>query len=336
MFCCLLSSGCQCSVACYFFSISFRCVGLFHLKDSPLLSWCLWEQPCSANWGWVQEWYLLTSLQGGWAVGSTPLSSHLQPSVPSWLQSPDHAAHTLQPCTWLKVFSTQPVGIIHAEIPASEQPGAPVTSWPWPFPSPTSVCPGFLPSLLCFQPVALPPTHWENRMYLAAAPLLHFHPDDTPLPFRPSPVPSSSLQQRRRPPLLCRVCLSHLPPPSGPLCWDPRFCLPPPSACSRQYTNRLTNKILHALPCFSALFIVSFLEELFASPLIHPKKDYYYQIFQAYRKCHAITIYLPFSFVKWIFTFCHICFIPFDRKILLQMQLNSLYISPLSYSCSFL
>lgn len=68
--------------------------------------------------GWVQEWYLLTSLQvaGQWGPHLYLLTS--QPSVPSWLQSPDHAAHTLQPCMWLKVFSTQPVGIIHAEIPA--------------------------------------------------------------------------------------------------------------------------------------------------------------------------------------------------------------------------
>lgn len=66
--------------------------------------------------------------------------------------------------------------------------------------------------------------------------------------------------------------LSTLPPPSGPLCWDPRFCLPPPQHVPANTQIDLQIKILHALPCFSALFIVSFLEELFASPLIHPKK----------------------------------------------------------------
>lgn len=167
--------------------------------------------------GWVQEWYLLTSLQvaGQWGPHLCILT--LRPSVPSWLQSPDHAAHTLHPL-YLTQGLLYPTCGYHScwEPSPSEQPsGAPVT-WPWPFPSPTSVCPGFLPSLLCFQPVTLPPTHWENRMYLAAAPLLHFHPDDTPLPFRPSPVPSSWFQQRRRPPGLCRVCLSPpCPRPQG-------------------------------------------------------------------------------------------------------------------------
>ena len=68
--------------------------------------------------GWVQEWYLLTSLQvtGQWGPHLYLLT--LQPSVPSRPQSPDHAGHTYTLHTWLKVFSTHPVGIIHAESPA--------------------------------------------------------------------------------------------------------------------------------------------------------------------------------------------------------------------------
>ena len=178
-----------------------------------------WSSHAVLIGGWVQEWYLLISLQVARQWDPHLCLLTLQPSVPSWLPSPDHTAHTLH-SLYLTQGLLYPTCGYHScwEPSPSEQPsGAPVTSWPWPFPSPTSVCPGFLPSLLCFQPVTLPPTHWENRMYLAAAPLLHFHPDDTRLPFRPSPVPCSWFQQRRRPPRLCSLPLSTLPPPSGPL-----------------------------------------------------------------------------------------------------------------------
>lgn len=122
--------------------------------------------------------------------------------------------------------------------------------------------------------------------------------------------------------------LSTLSPPSGPLCWDPRFCLPPPQHIPTNTQIDLQIKILHALSCFSALFIVSFLEELFASPLIHPKKKItIIRYFKHIGNVTYITIYLPFSFVKQIFTFCHICFIPFDRKIVANAVEFPLYFS---------
>lgn len=219
MFCCLLSSGLWCSVACYFFSISFRCVGLFHLKDSPLLSWCLWEQPCSATWGLSAGGYLLTSLQvaGQWGPHLYLLTS--QPSVPSWLPSPDHAAHSTT-LSWLKVFSTQPVGIIHAEIPAQVS-SLLVLLWPQHDLSFTHFCIGFLPSLLCFQPApAL--THWEKQNVPSSSPSSPFPPRWHTSPIQTLSCSFLFVTAEERPPLLCRVCLSPpCPPPSGPLCWDP-------------------------------------------------------------------------------------------------------------------
>ena len=199
-------------------------------------------------------------IAGDRAVGSPPLSSHLRtlcalPALVSW----SRCSH-LHP-SYLTQGLFYPTCGYHScwEPSPSEQPsGAPVTSSPWPFPSPTSVCPGFLPSLLCFQPVTLPPTHWENKLCLAAAPLLHFHPDDTPLPFRSFSVPSSSFQHRSTLSSCPKSASLHPAPTGRASVVGPYVLSPTSSACSHQYTNRLANK---NPPC-SALFLCSFHSEL--------------------------------------------------------------------------
>lgn len=107
----------------------FRCIVLFSQFLFPVLVPCILKillcflgvyrsNHAVLIGGWVQEWYRLISLQVAGQRGPHLYLLTLQPSVPSRPQSPDHAAHTHTLHTWLKVFSTHPVGIIHAESPA--------------------------------------------------------------------------------------------------------------------------------------------------------------------------------------------------------------------------
>lgn len=273
-------------------------------------------------------------IAGGWAVGSRSLSCPppalsvllaVKASASRSCSSHSYHQYLAHSLLWSTCWHHSLWGPAHVRPP-----GSPLTSSPWPFPSPTSVCPG-VSALLTSLPASVLTSHYTKKIASTWPQPLIFTSPKWYLPLHSDPLLFLSLHYSGE------SALSSCPGPAlsplfsilrvsvvGPHVFSPSSSSAPTST----QTCLLTNPKSHlALPCFPPLFIANFLEKLSTSALIHSKKDYY-ETFQAYKKCHTY----PSVFLLALSdeSFCLICFMSFifHRKIL-QMQMNPFCISPL-------